>query len=37
LLQEREIESFAGVLGLQSIPVLNKVFGSHRKQKEQPS
>jgi general secretion pathway protein D len=35
LLQERETEALSGVLGLQSVPVLNKIFGSTRRQKEQ--
>jgi general secretion pathway protein D len=32
LLQGREADSFAGVLGLQSIPILNKVFTSRKKE-----
>lgn len=35
LLQERETDSMAGLLGLQSIPVLNKVFTARDKRKEQ--
>ncbi|HEY5907502.1 MAG TPA: hypothetical protein VIZ31_05620, partial [Vicinamibacteria bacterium] len=31
LLQKAEADSFTGVLGLQSIPILNKVFTSRRK------
>jgi general secretion pathway protein D len=34
LVQESETDSFTGVLGLQSIPILNKVFTSRQKQVE---
>jgi general secretion pathway protein D len=35
LLQERETEALSGLLGLQSVPVLNKVFTNTVKRKEQ--
>jgi len=35
LLQGRDADNLSGVLGLQSVPVLNKVFTSRRKQKDE--
>jgi len=35
LLQGRDADNFSGVLGLQSVPVLNRVFTSRRKQKDE--
>jgi general secretion pathway protein D len=35
LLQERETEALTGLLGLQSVPVLNKVFTNTTRRKEQ--
>ena len=31
LLQGRDSDSFAGILGIQSVPILNKIFPSHKK------
>lgn len=35
LLQERETEALSGVLGLQSVPILNKILGNTVRSKEQ--
>jgi general secretion pathway protein D len=35
LLQGRDADNFSGILGLQSVPVLNRVFTSRRKQKDE--